>query len=129
MATPAACDPALVGKSKVDSGASAVVKASADLLTREGVSDMSTRLGGGGTTGSIWSGGGCTTWGDGFRLGMKGMVGSTPNQDILFYLVPWDEASFVPGDSLSKQTVIFDAHTHGIRAKQLAHDSLILYHL
>ena len=93
MAAPAACNPALVGKSKVDSGASAVVKASADLLTRDGVSDMSTRLGGGGTTGSIWLGGGCATWGDGFRLGTKGMVGSTPNQDILFYLVPWDEAS------------------------------------
>ena len=65
MVTLAACDPALVGKSTVDLGASAVVKVPADLLTRDGVSDVSTRLGGDGATGSVWLGGGCGTWGDG----------------------------------------------------------------
>ena len=86
-------------------------------------------LGGGGATGSVRTGGGCGTGGDGVWLGAKWMAGSTPNQDILFYLVPRDEVSFVPGDSLPKQTVILDAHTHRIRAKQLAHDSLVLDHL
>ena len=65
VVTPAACDPALVGKSTDDLGASAVVKVLADLLTRDGVSDVSTRLGGDGTTGSVWLGGGCGTWDDG----------------------------------------------------------------
>ena len=99
---PAACDPALVGKCAVDLGASAVIKAPADLLTSGGVTDMPTRLGGGGATGSVRLGGGCGTWGDGIWLGAKWMAGSTPNQDILFYLVPRNEASFVPGDSLPK---------------------------
>ena len=106
MVTPTTCDPALVGKCTADSGASAVVKAPADLLTRDGVSDMSARLGGGGATGSVWLGGGGGACGDGVRLGAKRMAGCTPNQDVLLYLVPRNEASLVPGDSLPKQAVM-----------------------
>lgn len=130
-----ACDPALVGECAVSAGASALVEEVADLLTRGGVSGVPTRLGGG-TTGGAWMGRDICIVPVGAEIGLGGpkwIAGSTPDQDIIqdiiLHLVPWDETCFVPGNSLSEQAVIFNAHPDRIRAKRLAHGGLILYQL
>ena len=62
------------------------------------MSDMSTRLGGGGATGSVWSGGGCGTWSDGFGMERNGWRVAYQTRMSSFTWFPRDEVSFVPGD-------------------------------